>query len=307
MLRLALRQIARMQSPTLLRTALCQLFVTALCFLPAITWAAVDDDGDGMSDVWQRVHNIPTGSGSEDLDGDGLSNLLESQFGTNPRLNGFPNRFVDAYGLPTAAETNGFVSLRWFRVPGIRYQLQSSTTLTNWATAGPSISGTSGAIVRVTFTSVPVSSVSKLFFRLALLPRNDADGDGLDAFEEWLLGTSDQKADTDGDRLSDRLEFRQHLNPLSNVSGDGDAIPDDWEIFHFGSTTPLPESDPDGDGFSNRDEFEFGLNPNLNDFANGVATHRYSYDRLGRLMTVTDGALSESFAYDPEGNLTNSH
>lgn len=302
----ALRQISGMPNQTFLWTALRQILVAALCFVPVITWGAVDDDADGMSDVWQRVYNIPTGSGSDDLDSDGFSNFLESQFGTNPRLNGFPNRFVDAYGSPTAGENNGFVSLRWFRVPGIRYQLQSSTTLTNWQDTGPVVSGTSGAIVRVTFTNLPISTLSKRFYRLASLTRNDLDGDGLDAFEEFLLGTSNQKVDTDGDNLSDLLEFRQHFNPLSNTSNDGDAIPDDWEIFHFGSTAALPDSDPDNDGFSNRDEFEFDLNPNLNDFADGAASHRYTYDAANRLKTVSS-ALTEGFSYDPEGNLTNSH
>lgn len=280
--------------------------VAAIAVLCPFCASALDDDGDGMSDVWQRAYNIPTASGTNDLDGDGFSNLLENYFGTNPRLNGFPTPLLDTYGLPVIGVTSGgFVGARWRTVVGIRYQVQRSTNLVNWVNVGTPSTG-SGAIFTVASTSFPVTNTVRVFYRLGPIPSLDSDGDGLNAFEEGLLGTSDTDTDSDGDYVSDVIEFRLGLHPATAASNDGDAIPDDWEIFHFGSAAALAGSDPDNDGFSNRDEFEFNLNPNLNDFADGMVTHIYTYDDAGRLKTVNN-ALTEGFAYDPEGNLTNSH
>jgi len=42
---------------------------------------------------------------------------------------------------------------------------------------------------------------------------------------------------------------------------DNDGLPDDWEMYWFGSLTLGPDSDPDQDGVPNATEFLFGLNP----------------------------------------------
>lgn len=265
---------------------------------------AIDDDQDGMSDVWQRTYNIPTGSTNDDFDGDLFPNVLENYFGTNPRLNGYPTQLLDTCGLPIITTNNGFIAARWRSVPGIRYQLQRSTNLVDWVNAGSPLVGT-GGIVTITSTGFPATTTPALFYRLASLPPNDADGDGLNAFEESLLGTSDLKTDTDGDHVSDLTEFRLGLNPASAASLDGDVIPDDWEIFHFGSSAALPNVDTDNDGFTNLEEFQFDLDPNQNDFANGIVTHIYTYDKANRLTGV-NSVLVESFSYDAENNLTNS-
>ena len=46
---------------------------------------------------------------------------------------------------------------------------------------------------------------------------------------------------------------------------DGDDLPDDWEILHFGSLTRTPEGDEDGDQVTNLEEYWYGLNPTLAD------------------------------------------
>jgi hypothetical protein len=52
--------------------------------------------------------------------------------------------------------------------------------------------------------------------------------------------------------------------PDSNAlyDGDGNGLPDAWEIQHFGATGVDPNADPDNDGLTNRQEYDLGTNPN---------------------------------------------
>ncbi len=51
---------------------------------PCILLATLDEDNDGMSDVWQKEYNIVTGDTTSDPDTDGYTNLQEAQVGTDP-------------------------------------------------------------------------------------------------------------------------------------------------------------------------------------------------------------------------------
>lgn len=61
-------------------------------------------------------------------------------------------------------------------------------------------------------------------------PANDVDHDGLDAFTEALLGTNPNNSDTDGDGVSDGVEYKAYgTNPLV-ADTDGDGCPDGTEV-----------------------------------------------------------------------------
>jgi hypothetical protein len=45
------------------------------------------------------------------------------------------------------------------------------------------------------------------------------------------------------------------------VDSDGDHLPDDWELLHFGNLSANPGDDPDHDGFDNFTEYCFGTDP----------------------------------------------
>lgn len=74
--------------------------------------------------------------------------------------------------------------------------------------------------------------------------------------------------DFDGDSLSNLQEFQLGTDPTSSSSNDGDAIPDDWELFYGLNTTPGGDSsvdDVEPDGLSNVSEFETHSDPHYRD------------------------------------------
>lgn len=81
----------------------------------------------------------------------------------------------------------------------------------------------------------------------------DADGDGLDWYEEYVLGTDPLLPDTDGDGGTDAEEVVWGTDPLEQDT-DGDHLPDGAEVYAHG-TSPLLQ-DTDGDGI--RDDVELG-------------------------------------------------
>ncbi|MBI5753792.1 PKD domain-containing protein [Candidatus Peregrinibacteria bacterium] len=80
----------------------------------------------------------------------------------------------------------------------------------------------------------------------------DSDHDGIPNPEEIKLGTDPQKADSDGDGLSDSQEiYTYHTDPLK-ADTDGDGLADGNEI-NLHHTDPL-KADTDGDKLSDGDE-----------------------------------------------------
>ena len=148
-----------------------------------------------------------------------------------------------------------------------RYQFQgNSDLLTGWIDIDIPFEGTGAA--EHLLTTLPIAGTNKFFWRVKALPEPDADSDGLGAFEESLLGTSDHAVDSDGDNVSDLVEFLNGLNPASNLDTDNDGLSDDWEVVSGtdpnddGSVDPDngPDGDINGDGISNLQAYHGGVN-----------------------------------------------
>lgn len=281
-------------------TMSCAVLIVAVVLSASVEISSgIDTDNDGMSDVWQMRFSVPQGTGSSDNDKDGMVNWRESQFGTDP------NKYTPQ---PTAHLDGESFSIRWTTVVGVRYQVQTAadSILHGWQDTSGSLIGTGHVIEQMVETRK--SSSIRRFARLKALPPLDFDGDGLDAMEEGMLGTSDGNPDSDGDHIPDYLEFSLGLNPASSVSLDGDLLPDDWERARIGNLGSTSSDDPDSDGFTVGDEFAFDLSPLTDDFANGagVRTSDYTFDRCGQLRAVA-GTLPENFGYDEEGNIQSIH
>ncbi len=112
--------------------------VPFLCLaLAAAAGAKIDEDADGMSDVWEAAHGkslTPSG----DPDGDGFSNILESIAGMDP-LDG--TSFPSISRIQLQGDTYRQI---WQSKAGVRYQPLFSTGLGEWSPFGPALVGTGG-------------------------------------------------------------------------------------------------------------------------------------------------------------------
>lgn len=199
----------------------------AVVGLVAATALAVDQNNNGVSDLYEQKYSLDTSLLDYDLDGDGLTCRQEAAFGTDPR---------DGASRPVTSLSvvAGVPTFRWKSVSGVRYQVESSSNLSTWSAVGEPQTGTGAEL------SVAAPSGSRVFLRLSALPSVDSDGDGMNAFEEALLGGSDASLDSDGDGLSDAAESLLGTNP-GLADSDGDGIGDAAEIAEGGD--PLSAHD----------------------------------------------------------------
>jgi len=93
--------------------------------LCAVVTAQVDQNGNGVSDLWEDLFQPIPQPLSADTDGDGLRNGEEATAGTNPNSAGSHlNLFTRYHNIPGEESR---MRIGWYSVPGKRYYLQYAT------------------------------------------------------------------------------------------------------------------------------------------------------------------------------------
>lgn len=166
-----------------------KFFVMAIlvcrCVLPC--QAALDADGDGISDLWQQIHPGLAPDGDED--GDGFTNAQEAVAGTDP-LDSKSLLRVKEFGRDAE---NGRVFFQWQGVAGKMYMIERYDPQSGvWSVCAESFSETN-SLRELDFASPEPSGIFRLRVR-----DHDGDSDGLSAWEEAMLGFSDESAASSG-------------------------------------------------------------------------------------------------------------
>lgn len=164
-------------------------------FQPSPALAIVDENNNGMSDVWERKYNSAGLSPTADDDYDNQSNLLESIAGTDPADD------LSVLEIESITHSGSASHVSWQTKLGMRYQLESSTNLgdSNWVKEGDLLIGHGGTRM----VAIDKGGAEKMFFRVSVisdtseLVRNellsmthDTDGDGQSDVAEWVTGTN---------------------------------------------------------------------------------------------------------------------
>ncbi len=170
-----------------------RLAIAALAFgLPGGRAAGLDQNGNQISDVWERLFNVPGITAAGDVDGDGVSNLAESIAGTDPRA------AQSVLALAVQTLVSGEVEVSWDGLVGKQYQLMTAPDLGNdrWETniVRPEASG------RITWHLAATGS--SRFVRLAVGDL-DRDLDQVSDWEEQQLGLNPATANTGREMQSD--------------------------------------------------------------------------------------------------------
>lgn len=120
-----------------------------------VVQAVLDDDGNGLSDVWEAAYGRGWALGS-DQDGDGARNREESLAGTDPEN---PSSVFAVAN--TEVVGSGTLRLRWPTLPGKVYRLAASYDLASWFPLTPyaPVSGTMGQR-DVALSAIPMTPVS---------------------------------------------------------------------------------------------------------------------------------------------------
>ncbi len=275
--------------------------------------SVADRDDDGLPDSWEILYGLdPDNDGTDDLgqgrygdlDADGLSNLSEYWYSTNPNV---PDTDADdltdgeeAYSTstdPTKPDTNGngildgqedsdhddLTNLAELRIH--HTQPRNPDTDYDKLRDGWEVSNGLDPLLSNIVTDPDGDGLTNVQEqRLSLNPleidtnddgtldgAEDPDGDGLTNLDEFNTHHTDPlKADTDNDALSDASEINTYItNPVKHDS-DGDGLPDGWEIQHSfdpENATGIngATGDPDSDGLDNFHEWLNGCNPHVAD------------------------------------------
>lgn len=281
------------------------------------SYALIDGDGDGMSDVWEQQYGFVTSGSSPanqlpnaDYDTDGWTNLEEAQAGTDPKSAIQPAGMV----RPAAAQHPDFSSVftvSWPSKIGKQYTLMVSPDLSSgsWVQVDDSMMGTGEAIEYGMELLNEDGTLPERMFWKVVIADVDGDGDTLTDYEEATLGYNPSHIDSDLDGLPDNTDPL----PLDNAAV---ASPDsagllgttlatnmigrwDFESFNTDTTPPtgyLPWSFPDQTaGGRNAASFLGGAHINQEGMVSKATNHSGGFVAIPPSLLNNDTSYSISF------------
>ncbi len=227
---------------------------------------AIDQNGNGISDVWEAQYPSVLGNLALDQDGDGRTSAQEGVDGTNPLD---PRDYFHTTAFVRSMDGSS-VTITFRSLQDRYYEIEESPDLSTWTYSNYGFGGFGNSASTTVYAN---ANAPRLFYRVKAYPEYDIyydyDADRLFSWEEAFLGTDPYVNDSDEDGLPDGWEFANQLNPLSAADA---AL------------------DLDSDGLSNYWEYQLGLNPrSLDSDANGVpdAQEDRDYDGLTNVSELT--------------------
>ncbi|MHA1974448.1 MAG: hypothetical protein ACTSW1_15730, partial [Candidatus Hodarchaeales archaeon] len=198
-------------------------------------WNITDLDQDNLPDIWEISNGLsPTNSldGQYDSDADGLTNINEYYFGTNPKdddtdddgindgyeyrngLNGTiddSNLDKDGDGIPNLYEYQNGLNIS---VDDTQDDSDGDGMPNIFEYANGLLAGVDDAYGDLDNDGMP--NIFEYIFGLRITEddaKEDPDNDGLSNFQEFILGTNPKDFDTDNDGFNDGLEKSLGTSP----------------------------------------------------------------------------------------------
>jgi uncharacterized protein (DUF1800 family) len=278
---------------TLRRWILLLIFVIPVVFAVTRASAILDVNSNGISDVWEQLHNAVGVDPNLDSDGDGFPNSLEALAGTDP----FDSKSYPKISGVSISGTNFVMNMP--AAPGKLYQLQScqfTNALLTWSNENSVL-----AQPGVTNLSFPApANVAGKFFRVVIA--DVESGDGLNDWEKYQLGLdpsnpySNGHLDTNGQPIADyqwSLSMMATQNVVSITANDPTT------------TQPDPGQTPTDLGQFTVSRSGFGLNSVTVHLAAGGPGTGFAVpgvdhlNNLPTLVTLAPGTTAKTISVTP--------
>lgn len=235
-----------------------------------------DHDEDGIPGWWEVLNSFDDNDASDaatDTDNDGLTNLEEFQYATDPN-----NNDSDNDGLLDGEEINTHLT-NPLNNDSDGDGLSDGQEVNEYGTNPLAVDSDSDGLTDydevITYQSNPLLADSDEDGLLDLYEvenglnpnlndsQLDLDEDGLTNQDEFTQNTDPRVADTDFDGIFDGAEVHSHQTDPLDKDSDNDRMYDGFEVTY--NLNPLNDTDAeldgDNDGFSNMEEFFLKTNP----------------------------------------------